>query len=125
MKTYKLKVKEINKGEYNILANSAEEAEAKFIAIRNCTDLVDFDDSNLIVKVEEIKSAVEFEELCNGRCEICNREKRKYCKIVEGEFKEPDEMEILKADLEDYYKEANLSIEGVGRILKEMKILNK
>jgi len=125
MKTYKLKVKEINKGEYNILANSAEEAEAKFIAIRNCTDLVDFDDSNLIVKVEEIKSVVEFEELCNGRCEICNREKRKYCKIVEAEFKEPDEMEILKADLEDYYKEANLSIEGVGRILKEMKILNK
>ena len=125
MKKYKLKVKEINKGEYNILANSAEEAEAKFIAIRNCTDLIDFDDSNLVVKVEEIKSGVDFEELCNGKCEICNREKRRYCKAVEEEFKESDGIELLKADLEDYYKEANLSIEGVGRILKEMKILAK
>ena len=125
MKTFKLKVKEINKGEFNILANSAEEAKMKFIAIHNCTDLVDFDDSNLIIKAEEIKSNVSFEELCNGKCEICNREKRRYCKEVEAEFKEPEEIELLKADLEDYYKEANLSIEGVGRILKEMKILDK
>ena len=84
MKKFKLKVKEINTGEYIILANSAEEAEAKFIAINNTTDMVNFHDSEMDITVEEMESKPSFDELCIGECEDCNDEKRACCRAVEA-----------------------------------------
>ena len=84
MKKFKLKVKEVNTGEYIILANSAEEAEAKFIAINNTTDMVNFHDSDMDITVVEMTPTPSFDDLCIGECEVCNDEKRACCRAVEA-----------------------------------------
>lgn len=86
MKKFKLKVKEINTGEYIILANSAEEAEAKFIAINNTTDMVNFHDSDMNITVKEMESKPSFDALCIGECEVCCEEKRACCSAVEETY---------------------------------------
>lgn len=86
MKKFKLNVQQINTGEYIILANSAAEAEEKFIAIHNTTDMVDFQDSELIITADEVESKPVFEELCKCDCDMCNHVKRVCCSSVIKKF---------------------------------------